>query len=572
MPSSRLRRPLLLAALVAGSLAAAVVMLLPPAAAAPVPSHFEPVSHSARGAYHVHSNRSDGTGTLDEIAAAAAAAGLDFVIVTDHGDGTRQPEPPVYRSGVLCLDGVEISTQYGHYVALGMSVAPYPLAGHPSDVIEDVHRLGGFGFAAHPGSPKAELRWVSDARFDGIEWLNADSEWRDEFWHSLGRVLLTYPFRPTESLAGLLDRPDEVIQRWDDAAASRRVPAIAGIDAHARLGFGQGGDPYEDRVVARIPSYELSFGVFSNHVLIDRPLSGDAGADAAAVLHAIREGRMFTAIEGLARLSSFEVGASSGSSFARPGAYLDLNGTAVIDARVAAPPGTTLVIRRDGHVLHEVASDRLRIDVGAQPGAYRIEAYLPSALRGSSSVPWILTNPIYIGMRSAHERESLTTAPPTTDRTSISTAGWQSEASAGSESSLAHGALTDGSPALEWRFELSEGARRQQFAAMRFALDPDLRTRDRLQLRVASDRPRRLWAQLRAPGGRDGERWGKTFYVDETLRVIELRFADFQPLGLVSSERPEVERVDSLLIVIDTLNSRPGAAGVLEFAEVSLAR
>ena len=567
-----MRRSLLLAALVAGSLAAAVMMLLPPAAAAPVPSHFEPASYTARGAYHVHSNRSDGTGTLDEIAGAAAAAGLDFVIVTDHGDGTRELEPPVYRSGVLCLDGVEISTQYGHYVALGMRPAPYPLAGHPRDVIEDVHRLQGFGFAAHPGSPKAALRWDSDARFDGIEWLNADSEWRDEFLHALGRVLLTYPFRPTESLAGLLDRPDEVIQQWDGAAASRRVPAIAGIDAHARLGFGQGGDPYEDRVVAHIPSYDVSFRVFSNHVLIDRPLSGDAGRDAAALLHGIREGRMFTSVDGLAHLSSFEARATSGSSFARPGEYLDLYGTAAIDARISAPPGTTLVVRRNGHVFHEVASDTVRIDVGAQPGAYRIEAYLPSALRGSSSVPWILTNPIYIGMRSAHQPDTLTTAPPTTDRMSLSTAGWQTEASAGSVSHLAQGALTDRSPALEWRFELSGGARRQQFAAMRFALDPDLRTRDRLQLRVTSDRPRRLWAQLRAPGGRDGERWGKTFYVDETLRVIELGFADFQPLGLVSSERPDVERVDSLLFVIDTLNSRPGAAGVLEFADVSLAR
>jgi hypothetical protein len=29
---------------------------------------------------------------LTTIAAAAASAGLDFVILTDHGDGTRAPE------------------------------------------------------------------------------------------------------------------------------------------------------------------------------------------------------------------------------------------------------------------------------------------------------------------------------------------------------------------------------------------------------------------------------------------------------------------------------------------------
>src|ERR671913_443690 len=98
-----------------------------------------------RGAYHVHSTTSDGTGSLDEIAAAAARAGLKFVIITDHGDGTRVPEPPQYRSGVLCIEAVEVNTTGGHLVVLGARPSPYPLAGAPAVVLEDVHRLGGIG-------------------------------------------------------------------------------------------------------------------------------------------------------------------------------------------------------------------------------------------------------------------------------------------------------------------------------------------------------------------------------------------------------------------------------------------
>ena len=111
------------------------------------------------GILHIHSTRSDGRGTPDEVAAAAARAGISFIVFTDHGDATRTPDPPTYRSGVLCLDGVEISTTGGHYVVLDMPAAPYPLAGEPRDVVEDVRRLGGFGIAAHPDSPKPELRW-----------------------------------------------------------------------------------------------------------------------------------------------------------------------------------------------------------------------------------------------------------------------------------------------------------------------------------------------------------------------------------------------------------------------------
>ena len=108
---------------------------------------------TVRGSVHVHTFRSDGTGTVDDVAAAARRAGLQFVVLTDHGDGTRDPDPPAYRSGVLVIDAVEISTMGGHYVALGLARAPYRLAGEPRYVVEDVARLGGFGIVAHPDSP-----------------------------------------------------------------------------------------------------------------------------------------------------------------------------------------------------------------------------------------------------------------------------------------------------------------------------------------------------------------------------------------------------------------------------------
>ena len=62
-----------------------------------------------RGVFHVHSTESDGGGTAEEIAEAARGADLDFVVLTDHGDGTN-PTPPRYIDDVLILAGVEIST------------------------------------------------------------------------------------------------------------------------------------------------------------------------------------------------------------------------------------------------------------------------------------------------------------------------------------------------------------------------------------------------------------------------------------------------------------------------------
>src|SRR6185503_7550754 len=157
---------------------------------------------SVRGAIHIHTRRSDGSGTVDDVARAASRAGLKFVILTDHGDGTREPDTPTYRNDVLCIDAVEISTTNGHVVALGLPRTPYSLGGEARDVVEDVERLGGMAIAAHPFSPKPQLRWTeSNVPVQGLEWVNADSEWRDEPLSTIARSLLTYPFRRPETLA-----------------------------------------------------------------------------------------------------------------------------------------------------------------------------------------------------------------------------------------------------------------------------------------------------------------------------------------------------------------------------------
>ena len=192
---------------------------------------------TVRGSLHVHTVRSDGTGTVEAVAAAARRAGLQFVVLTDHGDGTREPDSPAYRAGVLVIDGVEISTTGGHYVALGLPRAPYRLAGEPRDVVEDVARLEGFGIVAHPDSPKDDLRWRDwTLPFDGIEWLNADSEWRNEGTLGVARALATYWWRGPETVAAGFDRPDTPFAEWDAVSQYRRVIGLAGHDAHARIG------------------------------------------------------------------------------------------------------------------------------------------------------------------------------------------------------------------------------------------------------------------------------------------------------------------------------------------------
>ena len=72
-----------------GAVALVVAAALPPRARALAVS--PDVAPGIRGAFHIHTRRSDGSGTPDEIAAAAARAGLKFIILTDHDTGASEP-------------------------------------------------------------------------------------------------------------------------------------------------------------------------------------------------------------------------------------------------------------------------------------------------------------------------------------------------------------------------------------------------------------------------------------------------------------------------------------------------
>src|SRR5262249_10006553 len=239
-------------------------------------------------------------------------------------DGTGEPGLPGYRNGVLYIDAVEISTNEGHVVVLGLPKSPSPLRGDATDVLGDVARLGGCAIAAHPESPKPELRWTdTKTPVGGIEWLNADSEWRDERPWTLLRALIAYPFRPPQALALLLDRPEAVLKRWDAMTQQRRVVGVAATDAHARVGVRTIGEPYDTGGSLHFPSYVNSFREFSI-VLPDMTLTGDAANDARSVLAAIRDGHLYSIIDALAGPAVMRFSATSGTHTASMGDVLPL--------------------------------------------------------------------------------------------------------------------------------------------------------------------------------------------------------------------------------------------------------
>ncbi|MEO7406864.1 MAG: hypothetical protein ABIZ92_07610 [Vicinamibacterales bacterium] len=472
------------------------------------------VARTVSGAYHIHTSISDGAERKASIAAAAARAGLRFAIFTDHGDGTRPPDPPAYLSGVLCIDGVEISTTHGHLVVLDLAVAPYPLGGAPSAVAEDVRRLGGFAIAAHPDHPKSEMAWRDwHVPVDGIEWINADVEWRNESALRLPRVLFDYLFRPPAALASVFDRPRQTIERWDAMDSARPVVGLGAADAHGggRRSTAEGRAPG----LGVGPGYQASFGSLSNRVLLEKPLSGDPLADADLLMEAIRAGRVYSVIDPVSP-----------------------------DVLLALDQGNQFV----------VASP---LPTGAQPlevadrGRRGLEIAAPRA-PGNPPVPWVVAN--WVGRRAAL---AAPVAPPSAGPgTPVTVASlWRVE-----KDPMSSGHVSESGGVVALNFRLQAGQRASQFVAAAVDLGQG-QTFTRIAFHGQAQRPMRVSFQLRVLP--DDARWISSVYLEPFAREVVIDVKDLRPADSDVSGIPDFSRVRSILFVVDLVNARPGAAGAL---------
>jgi hypothetical protein len=573
------KKLLLATAALVAAVAISIGVTLPPRPM-PLPA---PTDGTIPGVIHVHTNRSDGLSGPDEIAAAAAKAGLKFLVFTDHGDATRRPDPPQYRAGVLCLDGVEISTSGGHYLAIDMPASPYPLAGEARDVVEDVRRLGGFGIAAHPDSPKQELRWTEwTAPVDGVEWLNLDTGWRvwaqqasDQAnrWSArrhLISALIDYPFRPAAVITSLIQaRPPA---EWETAKAQRRIVAVAGVDAHAKIAP-RSADPGDSRYALPFPGYEASFRVLSMHVRPERPFSGDAAADARVLMRAIRGGHLYTAIDGTATPASFEFSASNEHGTVNEGDELGVGGPVTLRVRSNAPPAFTTIIWKDGGVIsadHHEAD--VRVEVGADPAVYRAEI---RSTGQAAPITWARSNPIYVrgpdAAPRAEPRAAATTSVSIFDGT---TQAWHVEHDPTSLAAVDLAPMVGGAE-LRFRFGLSGGASVGQVAALAFDTPGGLAAYDRLAFSIRAEHPMRISVQLRAgddQGPAARERWKRTVYADVSAQERTIFFDDVRPVGETHTFAPILGGIRAILFVVDATNTRLGDSGRIWIRKAALER
>lgn len=127
---------------------------------------------------HVHSAASyDGRDSVRGLLAAAADRGLDGLVVTDHDtiEASWRAVELAPEYDLLALPGIEVSTNNGHLLGIGVDSAPPP--GEPLErTVRRIRAAGGVAVVPHPFQRSrhgVQREALDDC--DGIETLNACS-------------------------------------------------------------------------------------------------------------------------------------------------------------------------------------------------------------------------------------------------------------------------------------------------------------------------------------------------------------------------------------------------------------
>jgi hypothetical protein len=287
------------------------------------------------------------------------------------------------------------------------------------------------------------------------------------------------------------------------------------------------------------------------------------------VLAALRAGHHYNALDALAAPPAFEFTGRGAASVADEGDELPVDHPVMLEARVEAPPGARLVLFRDGNTIRETTDARLTYPAPGERAVYRAEVRIPGA-PGVPPVPWIVSNPIYVG-RSLHPG-----SPPATPRGTEVTdliqpgsgaAGWTLERDPSSEGAIVRDESSG--PALGLRYSLGPGQAAGQLVALVRSAQGDLPRHDRITLRASASRPLRLSVELRAAGQDDPPRWQRSVYLDRTPRTVTILFSDFRPVDRPLAGPVPLSSIGALLLAIDANNTLPGTSGEIVFSEIA---
>ncbi len=330
--------------------------------------------HEYIGVIHIHTDCSDGTGNFAQVVKAGKAAGIDFLVITDH-DTLQLKEKEGWHGEVMVMVGEEISPDEAHYLALDIrEEIDFHQFANPQAYIDKVNQQGGFGFVTHPFHKGNKMLLVPPhpwedfylyRDFQGIEIWSLMYDWIKKVH------LFNLPFHFLFPTRGLRGPSEKILGLWDTLCQKRKVVGIAGLDIH--------GNKF---LPVSISSYTFAFKTLRTHVWCEE-LRGEFPRDKEKIYQALKEGHSFFALDRIGDARGFQIFTEEGNL---PGDRIELASARRL--YFTSPIKALFRLVRNGETEKEMEDSKGEIEL-KKKGVYRLEGYLKNK-------PWLFTNPFWI--------------------------------------------------------------------------------------------------------------------------------------------------------------------------------
>jgi hypothetical protein len=342
-----------------------------------------------KGIIHAHTSLGGhSTGSFDELISASDANELDFVLMTEHTSALYDTSAMTLQGihgKTLFISGNEVSTiDNDRFLVLTGDAEIYKgNTTKTAEFTEQIHAENKLLFAVYPEKLQSKT-----AKFDGVEIfsLNTNAKKMSSAMFLLDAVW-SYKLYPELLISKYFMRPDDNLAYYDEQTKLRKLTLFGGSDAHSNIGFHLFGDDANNKFLnVKFDDYATIFRVMRNHVLLEKnkPLTQEN------TLTALKNGNCYIGFDALSDTTGFSFSANDKIM----GDEIPLGSGIALKAN--APQISRFVLYGNGEKIREQSnSTEMSFDVN-EAGTYRVEVYLDSLESPFNSMPWIISNPIYV--------------------------------------------------------------------------------------------------------------------------------------------------------------------------------
>lgn len=356
-----------------------------------------------RGVTNVQTDLSLGSSPSMEVISEAKKAGLDFLIITDVNQFEQIENYNAYNGNLLVFSGGEFSYLDARLLFYSAGKEGFPQSSSDSNVFftdfltqQSNQNRQSFVVLAHPFRNGPTWTGPYPAGLDGLEVLNTKSVSSRAWTNSKFNVVwsaITYPFNPQLSFLRLFREPTEETALWDKLASSRKTLGFAGADASARA------IPWSNYSL-KFPSYQRSFEIVSNHVLLEAELTGQYQKDRQKIFNALRMGQFYFAVDLLGDPKGFNAVILDQDKVHPIGSKLKFNKNLKLSVKIPNEPKDfyEVVIIKNGEGDMLSNEQNVVYDIKS-PGQYRVAVRISVEFpfpEGRRWVTWIYTNHFYV--------------------------------------------------------------------------------------------------------------------------------------------------------------------------------